>query len=298
MAVTPALIKELREATNAGLMDCKKALAETNGDLKEAVVWLRKKGLSKAAKVAGKVATEGLVSIKTDGKKGVIVEVNSETDFVAQNENFVNFVKDLTDKIFASGAADVESFKSMSFGGKSYDDILGEATAKVGEKIDLRRFITLEGTVGSYVHSNGKVGTVVLVETDLGDKLSLVLKDIAMHATAMNPAYLNEAEIPADIIARETAIAKEQLKKEGKPENIWDKIVPGKLKRFVKDTCLVEQPFVKDDKKTVQEALNEAAAKLGGRAKILKFVRYEVGEGMEKKADNFADEVAAQLGQK
>lgn len=296
--ISPALIKELREATNAGLMDCKKALSETNGDMKEATIWLRKKGLSKAAKISGKIAAEGLANIKIDGSKGVIVEINSETDFVAKNENFINFVNDITDKVFASNKSSVNEFKALSFDGKTYEDILGEATAKVGEKIDLRRFQCLKGLTGGYVHANGKIATLILVKSDLGNKLDGIIKDIAMHTAAMSPLYLDKNQIPKDIIERETQIAKEQLKKEGKPEAIWDKIIPGKISKFAKDTCLLEQSFVKDDKKSVKKALDEVARSLGGTAEIVQFVRYEVGEGIEKKCENFADEVAAQLKRK
>lgn len=298
MQITPTMIKELRESTNAGLMDCKNALAQTNGDMKEAVLWLRKKGLSKAQKVSGKVAAEGLVSVKIQDSKALIVEVNSETDFVAKNENFVSFVQDLTDIIFDSGVNSVEELQTKSFSGKTYEDMIAEATAKVGEKIALRRFAFLEGLVGGYVHANGRVATIVSLNADANKDLVPTIKDIAMHATAMNPLYLQESDVPKEIIAKEEEVAKEQLKKEGKPENIWEKIIPGKVKRFYKETCLKDQPFVKDDKKSVEEALNEEAKKLGSKANITGFVRYEVGEGIEKKQDNFADEVAAQLGQK
>ncbi len=298
MAVSPAMIKELRESTNAGLMDCKKALTESDGDMQAAVDWLRKKGLSKAAKVAGKIAAEGLISMKATNGKAVIVEVNSETDFVAKNENFVQFVNDMTDAIYESDKTDVEALKSHDFNGKTFDDIIGEATAKVGEKIDVRRFEIFDGCIHGYVHANGRIGAVVSVETDVCEEIAETVKDIAMHATAMNPQYLNESEIPAEVLAKEEEVAKEQLKKEGKPEKIWDKIIPGKLKRFAKDNCLVDQTFVKDDKKSVAEALADAAKAVGGTAKITGFMRYEVGEGMEKKEENFADEVAAQMGKK
>lgn len=296
MAVTPAMIKELRESTNAGLMDCKKALAASDGDMQAAVDWLRKKGLSKAAKVAGKIAAEGLVAIKIEDGKAVILEVNSETDFVAKNENFVNFVNSVLENIFTTGAADVEALKASTFNGQSFDDFLGEATAKIGEKIDIRRFTTFEGCVNGYVHANGRIGSIVCAETDVAEGITDTLKDIAMHATAMNPQFLDDSEIPAEVLAKEEEMAKEQLKKEGKPEAIWDKIIPGKLKRYAKDNCLVDQMYVKDDKVSVAQALAAAGKAAGGSASIAAFARFEVGEGMEKKEEDFAAEVAAQMG--
>ncbi len=304
MAVTPAMIKELRESTNAGLMDCKKALSESNGDMEGAVEWLRKKGLSKAAKVAGKIAAEGLITIviSDENHKGTIIEVNSETDFVAKNENFTNFVDLMANAIYSSSYATIDEVKSGSFDGKTYETHIAEATARVGEKIDVRRFTTFEapesGLVAGYTHSNGQMGAIICVETDskaTADALKDMVKDIAMHATAMNPLYLDESEIPQEILDKEAEVAKAQLEKEGKPEAMWDKILPGKLKKYAKDNSLVDQPFVKDDKLSVSQALSAAAKAAGGEAKIVSFARFQVGEGIEKKEDNFADEVAAQL---
>lgn len=304
MAVTPAMIKELRESTNAGLMDCKKALGESDGDMQGAIEWLRKKGLSKAAKVAGKIAAEGLISVFVSDEfhKGTVVEVNSETDFVAKNENFTGFVDTMTTAIYSSSYKTIDEVKSGEFDGKPYETHIAEATAKVGEKIDVRRFTTFEapesGLVNGYTHSNGQMGAIVCVETDskaTAEAVKGIVKDIAMHATAMNPAYLNDSEIPQEILDQETEVAKAQLAKEGKPEAIWDKILPGKLKKYAKDNCLVDQPFVKDDKQSVAQALTVAAKAAGGEAKIIAFARFQVGEGIEKKEDNFADEVAAQL---
>jgi elongation factor Ts len=304
MAVTPAMIKELRESTNAGMMDCKKALTESNGDMQGAVEWLRKKGLSKAAKVAGKIAAEGLISVfvSPENHKATIVEVNSETDFVAKNENFTGFVDKMTNIIYSSSISTIDQLKTGEFDGKTYETHIAEATAKVGEKIDVRRFTTFDapesGMVNGYTHSNGQMGAIVCVETDskaTADAIKDLVKDIAMHATAMNPLYLNESEIPQEILDTEADVAKAQLEKEGKPEAMWDKILPGKLKKYAKDNSLVDQPFVKDDKVTVAQALDAAAKTVNGKAKILGFARFQVGEGIEKKEDNFADEVAAQL---
>ncbi|MCV6607062.1 MAG: translation elongation factor Ts [Campylobacterales bacterium] len=304
MAVTPAMIKELRESTNAGLMDCKKALAASEGDMQGAVEWLREKGLSKAAKVAGKIAAEGVVSVVVadDCAKATIIEVNSETDFVAKNENFTGFVDVMANAIYSSSFKTIDEVKAGELEGKPYETHIAEATAKVGEKIDVRRFTTFEapesGLVNGYTHSNGQMGAIVCVETDskaTADAVKDLVKDIAMHATAMNPEYLNESEIPQEILDRETEFAKNQLKEEGKPEAIWDKILPGKIKKYAKDNCLVDQAFVKDDKQSVSGALSAAAKAAGGEAKIVAFSRFQVGEGIEKKEDNFADEVAAQL---
>ena len=306
MAVTPAMIKELRETTNAGMMDCKKALTETNGDMEAAIEWLRKKGIAKAGKVAGKTAAEGTVAFKCEGPKATIMEVNCETDFVGSNENFVKFATTMVNYAFDNDCADVEALKGATIDGKPFEDLLGETVSKVGEKVDLRRFQTINGgenvVTNGYVHANGKIGVIVAAKCDSAatcEKVSDFLRDVAMHAAAMSPGYMVESEIPAETLEKEAAIAKEQLAKEGKPEAMWDKILPGKIKRFVKDNCLVDQPFVKDDKKSVAEALAAEAKAAGGTAEICGYVRYGVGEGIEKKeAMSFADEVAAQIGNK
>jgi elongation factor Ts len=301
--VTPEMIKQLREATNAGMLDCKKALTESNGDMEGAITYLRKKGLSKAAKVADKIAAEGLIEVKIadDFKSGTITEVNCETDFVAKNENFKGFIFEMTEAIHVGGYADVESFKSHKFGSLSFEDKMGEAVSRIGEKIEVRRFesfkVGANGVVNGYLHANGRVGVVVAVECDsakTADAVRDITRDIAMHAAAMKPAYLDESAVPQDAIDREKDIAIEQLKKEGKPEAMIEKIVPGKIKKFVQENSLVGQAFVKDDKKTVGEALVAAAKTAGGTAKLVAFARYEVGEGMIKKGCSFAEEVASQ----
>lgn len=296
MAVSPKLIKQLREQTGTGLMDCKEALEQCDADIEKATNWLRKKGLSKASKVSGKIAAEGLVHAKIDGDLALIVEVNSETDFVAKNEHFISFVDNISDLIIKNKPKDVESFKLLDLNGKTYEDILGEATAKIGEKIDLRRFAILKGKVGCYVHSNGRIASII--SADSSADLAPILKDISMHIAAMNPQYLNADALPQDLVEKEKEIAREQLKKEGKPEAIWDKIIPGKIARFARDVCLFEQDFVKDEKKSVIKAFEEFAKNLDKNAKITGFVRYEVGEGLEKKQEDFASEVAQQLGNK
>ncbi|GHV01931.1 elongation factor Ts [Campylobacterota bacterium] len=297
-AVTPELIKQLREATNAGMLDCKKALTENDGDMEAAVEWLRKKGLSKAAKVADKIAAEGAIVLKIadDKKSATIVEINCETDFVAKNDNFKAFAKEVIDGISASPAKTIDELKASGLGAQSYTDLIGGAIGKLGEKIDIRRFAkhTLSnGIVNGYLHSNSRVGVIVAIETT-AKELADFARDIAMHAAAMKPLYLNETEVPAEDIAKEREIALEQLRKEGKPEAMLEKIVPGKIKKFIADITLEGQAFVKDDKKSVAEALNAAAKALGTTAKLVGFTRFEVGEGIDKKSNDFAAEVAAQ----
>ncbi|WP_456452685.1 translation elongation factor Ts [Hydrogenimonas sp.] len=305
MAVTAAMVKELRQMTNAGMMDCKKALTETNGDMEAAVEWLRKKGLSSAAKKAGRIASEGAISIEIsdDHRKGTIAEINSETDFVAQNDNFKSLVKKATRHVHCSTATTVEDLLQTEIDGTKFEEFLKGEIAKIGENIVMRRFVTIDagenGTVEGYIHGNGKVGVLVAAKCDSDatcEAIRPTLKNIAMHIAAMNPAYLDEEAVPAEVIEKEKEIAIEQLKKEGKPEKIWDKILPGKIKRFLKDNTLVNQPFVMDDKKTVGQVLDEAAKAAGGTAKIVEFIRFELGEGIEKKEEDFAAEVAAQMG--
>ncbi|MCI4399642.1 MAG: translation elongation factor Ts [Campylobacteraceae bacterium] len=303
-AVTSELIKELRERTAAGMLDCKKALTECDGDLDAAIDWLRKKGLSAAAKKSGRSATEGTITIEVsaDSKKATISEVNCETDFVGQNENFIEFCASTTAHIHTSGIKSVDELMASTINGSAFSDHLSVTISKIGENIVVRRFaevaVSENGAVSAYKHANGKIGVLVGAECDsakTADAIAGVLKDIAMHAAAMNPSYLDETEIPQEDLDREVEVAKAQLEKEGKPQAMWDKIIPGKLVKFKKDNCLVDQQFVKDDKKTVKEALEAAAKAAGGTAKLTAYVRFEVGEGLEKKACDFASEVAAQL---
>jgi elongation factor Ts len=303
-AVTSELIKELRERTAAGMLDCKKALTECNGDLDAAIDWLRKKGLSAAAKKSGRSATEGTITIEVsaDSKKATISEVNCETDFVGQNENFIEFCASTTAHIHTSDIKSVDELMTSTINGSAFSDHLSVIISKIGENIVVRRFakvaVSENGAVSAYKHANGKIGVLVGAECDsakTADAIAGVLKDIAMHAAAMNPSYLDETEIPQEDLDREIEVAKAQLEKEGKPQAMWDKIIPGKLVKFKKDNCLVDQQFVKDDKKTVKETLEATAKAAGGTAKITAYVRFEVGEGLEKKACDFASEVAAQL---
>ncbi|MEF3191835.1 MAG: translation elongation factor Ts [Campylobacterales bacterium] len=305
-AVTSELIKELRERTGAGLMDCKKALTEVDGDIEAAIDWLRKKGLATAAKKAGREACEGVVTVKIsdDYKKGTLVEVNCETDFVAQNDVFNEFAKEVTDHIFTVAPTSLEELAESQIKGVQFADHLSVVISRIGENIVVRRFASIEagenGVVNGYIHGNGKIGVLVSAACDSEKTAAHIrdaLKDVAMHIAALNPSYLDETRIPAEDLAREEEIAKEQLRKEGKPEAMWDKIIPGKLMKFKKETCLVHQPFVKDDSKSVAQFVSEKAKDVGGTATLAEFIRFEMGEGLTKKACDFAAEVAAQLGQ-
>ena len=302
--VTPAMIKELRESTQAGMLDCKKALTAAEGDMQGAVEWLRKKGLSKASKVAGKVTAEGTVGliVSDDFKTATITEVNCQTDFVSQNENFVAIVDDMVAFIHTEQPSDMEELKSSTISGKSFEETMASAVQRVGENIQVRRFDSLtvkdSGVVNGYIHSNGSVGVIVSAKTDsdaTSDKLQTFMKDIAMHAAAMSPQWLVEGDIPAENLKKEEEFAREDLKKEGKPEAMWDKIIPGKLKKYAKENTLANQMFVKDDKKTVAAALSAAAKEVGGTAELTAFARFKVGEGIEVETKDFADEVAEQL---
>lgn len=282
-------VKELREKTGAGMLDCKKALEENNGDMEKAIDWLREKGIAKAAKKESRIAAEGLCQIKVDGNTAVILEVNSETDFVAKNEEFTNFVDYLADQILANDVATVEDVLAINDGGETINDKLVALVAKIGEKISFRRFekITKEddSTFGTYKHMGGKIGTVVVVKGANEE----VAKDVAMQACAMNPTGLNRDSIPAEVVEREAKIIKEQVMAEGKPEDIAEKMVTGRLNKFYKEVCLVEQAFIKDSGMSVADYVKNN----GGE--VLSMVRVAVGEGIEKRQDNFAEEVMAQI---
>ena len=349
-AVTAAMVKELRQATDAPMMDCKKVLVEADGDMDKAKELLKERGIAKAAKKADRVAAEGLVGLKIadDFSKATVVEINSETDFVAQNDGFKDLVLKTTEEVYASNPADVDGVMGSEFG--SY---FTETVAKIGEKIELRRFGTLEAeddtvAINGYVHSNNRIAVIVKAKCDsakTAEGLRDTLKQIAMHASAMKPTTLSYKDFDAEYVESETkgrieAIKKENeelsrlkkplkniplfvsmmqltedvlkeaedrikenLKAQNKPEKIWDKIIPGQLARFIEDNttldkeqALLDQSYVLDDKKTVAQAVEDAAKALGGTAEIVDFIRLEVGEGIEKKEDDFAAEVAAQMG--
>ena len=283
--ITASMVKELRETTGAGMMDCKKALSATDGDKEKAIDWLREKGISKAEKKAGRVAAEGAVFACVDGSVGVILELNCETDFAAGNEQF----RTLGDKILAhiakTNPADLDALLSSDFGGKKVSDLVTEATATIGEKISLRRFVRYEsaGRIGSYIHMGGKIG--VLVDLSGGDEA--LAKDVAMHIAASNPQAIDRAGVDASAIEHEKEVLRKQALEEGKPEKIVDKMVEGRINKFYKEVCLVEQEFVKDPDKKISDVL-------GGNA-VKAFTRYQLGEGIEKKQEDFAAEVQAQL---
>lgn len=347
--VTAAMVKELREATDAPMMDCKKVLVEADGDMEKAKELLKERGIAKAAKKADRVAAEGLVGLKIadDFSKATVVEINSETDFVAQNEGFKGLVLKTTEEVFNTNPSDVEGIMGTEFG--SY---FTQTVAKIGEKIELRRFGTLEAeddtvAMNGYIHSNNRIAVIIKAKCDsakTAEGMRDVLKQVAMHASAMKPQVLSYKDFSAEFVESETkgrieAIKKENeelarlkktlknvpqfvsmvqltediikeaeeaikadLKAQGKPEQIWDKIIPGSLARFIddnttldKELALLDQTYVLDDKKTVAQAVEDAAKNLGGTAEIVDFIRLEVGEGIEKQVDDFAAEVAAQM---
>ncbi|WP_292663065.1 translation elongation factor Ts [Nitratifractor sp.] len=299
----PKDIKKLREMTDAGMMDCKQALTATDGDMDAAVEWLRKKGLGAAAKKADKVAAEGAITMKIEDHAGLMVEINSQTDFVAKNEKFQAFAGDVVEHAFAKGLASADEILESEIDGQSFKEYLALQIATIGENLVVRRVARIEGNenvaVNGYVHAGGRVGVLVAAECDKPETCAGVkeaLKNIAMHAAAMNPSYLDEAAVPAEVIEKEKEIAREQLLKEGKPENILEKILPGKIKRFLQDNTLANQKFVMDDKISVAEYLDKVAKEAGGSAKLVDYIRFELGEGVEKVEEDFAAEVAKQMG--
>ena len=303
--ISASMVKELRETTGAGMMDCKAALTETDGDMQAAVDWLRKKGLSKAAKKAGRVAAEGLVGGSVKATKGVVVEVNSETDFVARNDLFQGLVKMIAD-VALSGGTDVEKIKAVKVGSINIAEAIADTVAKIGENMTLRRAAALsvaQGAVASYVHNSvseglGKIGVVVALESaGKADELTSLGRQIAMHVASANPQALDAASLDPAIVKREKGVLADKFRAQGKPENMIEKIVESGLKTFYKEVCLVEQPFIFDDKKTVAQALKEAEGKVGAPVKLSGFVRYALGEGIEKQESDFAAEVAAAAGQ-
>jgi len=348
----PKDIKKLREMTDAGMMDCKKALAESDGDMDKAVAWLRDKGMGAAAKKAGKVAAEGAIGIKVEGKKAVVVEINSQTDFVAQNDKFVALMTDVVNHTFDNAIADAEAINASTINGEPFSEYLSQQVAVIGEKLVVRRSALINAdentAVNAYVHSNKQNGVIIEAKCDsaaTAEAMTSVLKEVAMHAAAMSPSTLSYKDFDASFVAEETkgrivAIEKEneelvrlgktlknvpqyismsqltdtvmaevetalkaELAAEGKPEKIWDRILPGKVARFISDNttldqeqCLLDQKFVMDDSKTVAEYIAEKAKAAGGTAEITNFVRLEVGEGIEVEEEDFAAEVAAQMG--
>ncbi len=304
--ITAAMVKDLRESTGAGMMDCKAALTETGGDITAAQDWLRKKGLSKAAKKAGRVAAEGLISAVTKGTKGVVVEVNSETDFVARNEHFQGLVK-MIGQVALDVGADIEKIKAAKVGNITVEAAIADAIATIGENMTLRRAASLEvgkGVVSSYIHNSviegaGKMGVIVALESaGKADELATLGRQLAMHVAAANPQAVDPSGLSADLVKREKDVLADKYRQQGKAENVIEKIVESGLKTFYKEVCLLEQAFIHDSGKSVAQALKEAEGKVGAPVKITGFVRYALGEGIEKQESDFAAEVAAASGKK
>lgn len=299
MAFTAADVKELREMTGCGMMDCKKALAEADGDKEKAVDILREKGMAKAVKKAGRIASEGIVKDYIDGNVGVVVEVNAETDFVAKNDQFIEFVTDVAKTIAEKNPADVEALKAetISGGDQTVGDALTEKIAKIGENMNIRRFARYEGTVASYIHGGGRIGVLVKFDTDCADKPGFdeFAKNIAMQIAAAGAEYLDRDSVPADRVEHEKEILAAQAKNEGKPDNIIEKMIIGRINKFYKEVCLVDQEYIKDGDLTVTKYVQQTAKELGGRIKIVDYTRFEKGEGLEKKSEDFAAEVASMI---
>ena len=288
--ITASLVKELRERTGAGMMDCKKALTQTDGDIDAAIDYLRENGIAKAAKKADRIAAEGLSYIEIKGNKAVILEINSETDFVAKNEKFVALVKNVAEAILAAEPATLEEALQVEAQGGTVEAVINEGIATIGEKLSLRRFEVVTKSdadaFGAYSHMGGRIGVLTLVEGSTDEEAA---KDVAMHIAALAPKYLDESEVPADVLEHEKKVLTEQALNEGKPANIVEKMIVGRINKFLEEITVVKQKFVKDDSFTVEKFV----ASKGG--KLAKFVRYEVGEGIEKKEDNFAEEVMSQV---
>ena len=283
-------VKDLRERTNAGMMDCKKALEASNGDMDQAIEWLRKNGMAKAAKKEGRIAAEGITKMLVDGNQAVILEVNSETDFVAKNEKFIEFVNKLADVIMKSDATDMESALALTTEDGTVSDMVAAAVAQIGEKISFRRFTRLtkndNQVFGSYSHMGGRIATLVLLNgTD-----QEAAYEIAMHAAAMNPQYVKSSEVPTEVLEKEKSIMREELLKEGKPADRIENILVGKVNKYYSEICLEDQIFIKAENKETVKAYAEAHG-----CEIVNMIRYEVGEGIEKKQENFAEEVMNQI---
>ncbi|EWG11986.1 translation elongation factor Ts [Cytobacillus firmus] len=291
MAITAQMVKELREKTGAGMMDCKKALQETDGDMEKAIDFLREKGIAKAAKKGDRIAAEGLTSVKVDGNEAVILEVNSETDFVAKNEGFQTLVKEIAEHLLANKPASVEEAAGQTMAnGATLESHINSAIAKIGEKLSLRRFEiktkTDSDAFGAYLHMGGRIGVLTVLEGTTDEDAA---KDVSMHIAALNPKYVSRDEVSQDEVERERQVLTQQALNEGKPENIVAKMVEGRLGKYFEDVCVNDQAFVKNPDQKVGKFVESK----GG--KIREFVRYEVGEGIEKREDNFAEEVMNQV---
>ena len=287
--ISASLVKELREKTGAGMLDCKKALEANNGNIESSIDWLREKGISKAAKKADRIAAEGVASILIKGNQAAIVEVNSETDFVAKNQEFTSMVDTILNTIISSNAKTVDEALNLDCGEGTINDLIVAKTAKIGEKLSLRRFTVVSKkdseSFGEYIHMGGKIAVLITVDGSSSE----IARDCAMHAAAMRPKYVKTTEVPTDEVEKERTILKEQAVNEGKPAEIAEKMVEGRIRKFYEEVCLEEQAFVKDSDKKVKDFVKAN----GGE--ITAMIRYEVGEGMEKRVENFAEEVAKQM---
>ena len=288
--ITASLVKELREKTGAGMLDCKKALEANEGNIEASIDWLREKGISKAAKKADRIAAEGVAAILTKGNKAAIIEVNSETDFVAKNEKFTGMVNDILETIIESDAKTLEDVLKLSCGENTIEALITSMTATIGEKLSLRRFEIIEKSdnevFGDYIHMGGKIAVLVILDGANSD----VAKDVAMHAAAMKPAYVKESDVPTDVLDKEKEIMREQLLNEGKPADKIDNILVGKVRKYYEEVCLENQIFVKAENK---ETVATFVKNNGGS--IVNMIRYEVGEGIEKRSEDFAEEVMKQI---
>lgn len=298
MAFTAKDVKDLREKTGCGMMDCKKALTKAEGDVEKAIVLLREKGLAAAEKKAGRIAAEGVVyaEIDKDAKAGVLLEVNSESDFVAKNEKFMDFVKTCAKTILKQKPADVDALLALKAEGTDVTvaELLHEKVLTIGENIKIRRFSRMDGDVVSYIHGGGRIGVLVKFDTDVATKpeFDAYTKDIAMQVAAINPQYLDRSHVPSDVLDEEKKVLTVQAVNEGKPQNIAEKMVIGRLNKFYKETCLVDQEFIKDSSLTISKYTAQTAKALGGTIHISDYARFEKGEGIEKRHDNLADEIS------
>ncbi len=299
--ITAKDVAALRERTGVGMMDCKKALVEAEGDFEKAIVLLREKGLATQAKKAGRVAAEGLVVSMVEGNVGVVVEVNSETDFVANTDQFKSLVDTIAKTIIACNPADVDALKACKSvnSERTIEEEVQEVFLQIRENIQIRRFVRMEGTLVSYVHGGGRIGVLVQLDTDLGDNALVCGKDVALQIAAMNPAYLDRTKVPAEVLESEKNIMIAQMKEDpkmaNKPEAVLAKIVEGKVGKYYSENCLVDMEFVKDNQYTVGKYVDHCAKELGGSIKVSDYVRFERGEGIAKREDNFADEVASMM---
>lgn len=300
MSISASMVRDLREKTNAGMLDCKKALEESQGNFEAAVEWLRKKGLASAAKKADRLASEGVVVATVQGKTAALVEVNSETDFVAKNDNFKAFVADVAQAVIKNNIADVNALLEANITGGKVGEVLKESIAKIGENLVIRRFakINTTGYVHSYIHGDGKIGVVVELSAQSGhEAVKTFANDICLHVAAMNPLALSPDQVPAEVVAKEKEILKAKAIEQGKKPEMLDKILAGQINKFLAESCLLEQAFVKNPDIKVKDYLAETQKKAGENFALVQFVRFELGEGLQKKANNFAEEVAAQAAQ-